>query len=555
MSEGDTPAAGETGVGTRRADVPHSRATSRIEDAASQTPVTSAASTSAAKRSATADRWIDATIAAISLSLAVSQFFVHRLMSGFDSGVYFGAASQVVAGHMPYRDFVLVQPPAIVVLLAPWALVGRLSTLTLGFTLARVCSAVVVAAVAVVIGRLLRPYGRAAALLGGVAVALSPTAVFEMTAVKLESYCLLLCLLGAVAVVRAEVATARRARQLVAVAGVVMGVALAVKLWALLLLVALAVGVWRVGRPLLWRFVAATVIGFSLVAGPFFLLAPSEFIRQVIIAQLTRRPNVLGAVSTVNRLSELMGLRNTPLALTRLEIYAVCAVAAGVVLAGLFLGGRRRVIDDYLLVASALTLTALLASKEFYNYYGYFWTPLMVGVIVSSVVRIARGVALKRQSTSGWSTQRRPTVAGRILGALLIAVAIPTSVVVEHHLIEVNAGASQSTLIDRYVPPGSCVIFDDAIQGIESNRLVSASSTCPVIVDSGGLSMAVGGRHPERSTTLDRVWRRDFLAAQYVVLAGLTPLGIPWTGTLYSWFVAHFHVVFNGLTYVIYRRD
>jgi len=51
------------------------------------------------------------------------------------------------------------------------------------------------------------------------------------------------------------------------------------------------------------------------------------------------------------------------------------------------------------------------------------------------------------------------------------------------------------------------------------------------------------------------LWRRDFLAAQYVVLAGLTPLGIPWSGTLYSWFVQHFHVVFNGINYVIFRHD
>jgi hypothetical protein len=151
--------------------------------------------------------------------------------------------------------------------------------------------------------------------------------------------------------------------------------------------------------------------------------------------------------------------------------------------------------------------------------------------------------------------RRVRTLWGRVAMVLLICGGVIASAYSSHRLIEVDAGANQPTLIDHYVPPGSCVIFDDAIQGILSNRLVSASSSCPVIVDGGGISMAVGGSHPLQSVALTRLWRRDFLDAHYVVLAGLTPLGIPWTGTLYAWFVQHFHVVFNGITYVIYQHD
>ena len=499
--------------------------------------------------------WIDVVVAVVSLSFAASQFITDRIMSAFDSGVYFGAASQFVAGHLPYRDFVFVQPPGALVLLSPWALIGQLTSTSIGFTLARGCSAVVVAALAVLISRLLRTYGAMAALVGGLAVALAPIAAFEMTAVKLEPYCLLLSLAGACAVMRAEHRDPRGASRLIASAGFALGVAGAVKLWALLIFVALAVCVWRIGRQFMVRFAAWAMGGFVVFAGPFFLFAPSQFITQVFTVQLFRSHNALGAVTTVNRLSQITGLRNTPLALNGVEIFMFYGVIAVLALLGLLLGGRRRLCDDFFLVASALTLVALLVSKEFYNYYGYFLVPLLVGQSVASVFQIKRGLIARRDSMSGPASPHLVTVTSRVVLVLLLGGAVIASAVGGHSLIEVDAGANQPTLIDHYIPSGSCVIFDDAIQGVLASRLVSASPSCPVIVDAGGLSMAVGGVHPLRSLALTQLWRRDFLAAQYVVLAGLTPLGIPWSGTLYSWFVQHFHVVFNGINYVIFRHD
>ena len=498
------------------------------------------------------DRWIDAAIVATCLVLAVAQFATNRIMSGFDSGVYFGAASQFVAGHLPYRDFVFVQPPGSLVLLSPWALIGHWTTLTTGFILARGFSAVVVSAVAVLVSRLLRPCGRRAALLGGLAVALAPTATFEMTAVKLEPYCLALALAGAYAIMAAQGRDESGVRRSVTLAGIALGVAGAVKLWALLIFIALAVCVWRLGRPLLVRFVAWSALGFTVVAGPFFIASPSNFVNQVIVAQLTRTHNAQGTVTLFNRLGQLTGLRNTPLALTNVELSILFGAIAAVALAAVFVGGPRRLVDDFFLVGGVLTMGALLASKEFYNYYGYFLAPFLVGLVITSLDRLTRALAARLVTAAGRSTVM---VARRVSTAVLIVALAGVGVVTGHHLIEVDAGVTLPTLIDNYVPSGSCVIFDDAIQGVLSNRLVSSSRSCPVIVDSGGLSMAVGGEHPLRSLALARVWRHDFLAAQYVVIAGFTPLGIPWTGTLYSWFLQQYHVVYNGFTYVIYRRN
>jgi len=499
--------------------------------------------------------WIDAAIVVVGVALAISQFLANRIMSAFDSGVYFGAASQFAAGHLPYRDFVFVQPPGALVLLWPWAFIGRWTSTSVGFELARAFMVVVVAAVAVLVSRLLRPHGRSAALVGGLAVAFAPTAAFEMTAVKLEPYCLLLGLAGAYGVIQAQGRDPRTTRRLIVAAGVALGVAGAVKLWALLLFLALVVCVWRIGRSLVLRFVAATGAGFALFAGPFFVLAPTQFINQVILAQLLRTHNAQGTVTLMNRLSQLTGLRNTPLALNGVEIFAFYGLILVVSVLGYFLGGPRSVSDDFFLIATALTMLALLASKEFYNYYGYFLAPLMVGQVVSSVSRVARAVRSRESAGRSASRARHRRTSLRLAAGLLIAAGLGAGAFSGSRLVQVDAGPNPPTLIDHYIPPGSCVIFDDAIQGILANRLVAASSSCPVIIDSGGLSMTVGGAHPFKSAALARVWRTDFLAVRYVVLAGLTPLGIPWTGALYSWFVAHFHVVFNGFTYVIFRHD
>ena len=54
--------------------------------------------------------------------------FIQSLYNGhlgsvveYDDGVYFGASINLVHGILPYKDFALVQPPLITILLAPFA--------------------------------------------------------------------------------------------------------------------------------------------------------------------------------------------------------------------------------------------------------------------------------------------------------------------------------------------------------------------------------------------------------------------------------------------------
>src|SRR6478752_6761463 len=86
---------------------------------------------------------------------------------GYDDGVYFGAAVALVDGVLPYRDFLLLHPPGIAILLSPFAVLGGATDDATGFALARIAfmaiGAINAGLVVLVAGR----YGRPAALLSG----------------------------------------------------------------------------------------------------------------------------------------------------------------------------------------------------------------------------------------------------------------------------------------------------------------------------------------------------------------------------------------------------
>ena len=74
----------------------------------------------------------------------------------YDDGVYYSAADGLLSGRLPYRDYLLLHPPGITLVLAPFAALGRLvgedpvglAAARLAFMLLGATSAVLVWAVA-----------------------------------------------------------------------------------------------------------------------------------------------------------------------------------------------------------------------------------------------------------------------------------------------------------------------------------------------------------------------------------------------------------------------
>ena len=82
-------------------------------------------------------------IVATALAFGVRLFILTRpgLLTGvaeYDDGVYLGAAIRLTEGTLPYRDFAFVQPPGILLLVTPVALVGRIFSTAAALGLSRV---------------------------------------------------------------------------------------------------------------------------------------------------------------------------------------------------------------------------------------------------------------------------------------------------------------------------------------------------------------------------------------------------------------------------------
>ena len=209
----------------------------------------------------------------------------------YDDGVYFAASIGFVHGLMPYRDFLLLHPPGIVLALAPFAALGRLVGDPTAFAAARIGWMVLGTANAVLVARILRPLGMRAAAFGALFYAIFYPAVYSDHTTELETLGTTLTLL-ALAVLAVP---KRHPWWLVSLGGAMLGAAAGVKIWGALPV--LVVAVWLavsadVRRGV--RVLLGGLVGATLVCLPFFVLAPRAMWRMVVLDQVGRPETTVG---------------------------------------------------------------------------------------------------------------------------------------------------------------------------------------------------------------------------------------------------------------------
>jgi alpha-1,2-mannosyltransferase len=451
--------------------------------------------------------------AAISAYLASQPHFligVHAFDgTGYDDGVYYGAADRFVHGVLPYRDFTFVQPPGAVVLFAPLGLLGRWIGSADALAVGRVLTLVVAALNAWLAAWVVRSRGLVAMAIAGLGMACFPLAVVADHSLNLEPYLIVFCLLAAVVGFSGgELASTRR----ILAAGVLLGVATDIKVWGAapaLALVLCALPRWRRSTVAL----AGWLAGLLVIALPFFAFAPSAFLHQVISAQLNRQSPV-DALSIAQRFGVMFGLDDQNSSSAHSAIGAVIAI---VLVASVCVGFWRwhRLISRlewFVLAAAGAMVGGLLAASQFYDHYAYAsaaFLALLVGVVVSRYLE---------------AMDRVPRRVGWAVGAVAI-VLVGVFVIPEDtsRVSSYMAGAQDiSPAIDAVVPAGSCVATDYPIYLIEANRFDTARSGCTDIVDPFGMFVATEGIQPPGFTpyppALITPWRSAFGNAQYVVL-------------------------------------
>ena len=147
--------------------------------------------TGRARRRLSPAGWAVAVATAVALGLRLYQLTRpgHFLgVTSYDDGVYVGAAIRLIDGVPPYRDFVLVQPPGVVLLMAPVAALGKLAGTAWAMGLGRLLTACAGAASVPLTGLLVRHRGLLAVVISCGIMALYPDAILASETVLQEPW-------------------------------------------------------------------------------------------------------------------------------------------------------------------------------------------------------------------------------------------------------------------------------------------------------------------------------------------------------------------------------
>jgi alpha-1,2-mannosyltransferase len=498
-----------------------------------------------------------AIVAATALALALRLFTLTRPgfltgISEYDDGVYLGAAIRLTQGALPYRDFSFVQPPGMLLLMTPAALVARATTTATALAFARLLTVLASTACVPLAGNLIRHRGTLATVVTCGILAVYPDDIAAAHTLLLEPWMNLCCLLAAnAAFSRGRLASPAR----LAWAGAALGFAGAVKFWAavpaaILLVLCLIVAERRGGRS--GAYLAGLAAGFILPVAPFALAAPGVFVRSTLLDQASR----VGTFIPLSlRLAHLTGLIDVLNSGGRLSLNAGAhSLFAGSMVASIF-----SVSAGWLPFAVTVIAVAAIAA-------GYVWSPRppshlewfsLATAVLAAVLVLSYSAFFYHYSAfvAPWLALAAGGAAGglggtarfrRVFGGAFTAVILGTAALQVSTVASLSVQSSAAA--GRVIPDGACVVTDETSLLISANRFAAARPGCPDIIDSlattlvlsHGVSIQAGAA---RSARLVSAWQSFLSRADYVWLSDGNTRRIPWTPELRSWFGEHFRPV------------
>ena len=453
-------------------------------------------------------------------------------VSEYDDGAYFGSAVRLVHGALPYRDFVMVQPPGFTLLASPLALLSRAIGTRDALATARLFMPLVAALNVVLVGMLVRHRGQLATLVAAGLMAVFPAELHATHTLLLEPLLDLFCLLGAVLIFQGE--RLRDGGKRLLLGGVAFGFAGTIKGWALIPVIVIVVLCLPQVRRRLVPVAGGIAIGFAIPTLPFAVLAPGSFYREVIATQL-RRIGGSGRVPAANRLGDLTGSSAlTPTSGASLALAIILLVGlAGVVVATLVWPRRRPTTFEWFVLGSMLAIGVLLLTPaEFYGHYAAFFAPFVAMVLGGSI-----GVL--------W---RRPTTAVALACAAVLIAALAANGL---RLVSGERGTELSQTVGAVIPAGACALSDSSAYLITTNRFVSTAPGCTnAVADPYGTTISYGGRTPAAVA----VWQHEIAGADYLVLYSIRNGRIPLVASLRAQIAHDFTLVRAGNLLVYIRH-
>lgn len=484
----------------------------------------------------------------------------------YDDGVYLGGAIRMLQGALPYHDFAFVQPPGILLLMTPVALIAKVTTTTHAMAAARLLTVLASTACVPMAGSLVRYRGTFVTLVTCGILAVYPDDITTAHTLILEPWMNLLCLLGVcLAFRRGHLASRRR----LVWAGVAIGFAGAVKYWAALPALVLLVfclaapgtgdarvaghaqGAQRARRA--GGYVLGMVAGFVIPVLPFALTAPSAFVRSTLFDQAARAGTYVPASLRLAHITGLIDVINTKGHFTLhagthsmfasggaaatstvsagwLPYFAVLLGVAVLAIGYIWEPRRPSPLEWFALATAALAVIAVLSYSAFFYHYPDFaapWLALAAGGAAGALARAFPGHIPVRNVAIG-------------------AVALVIIAVAAFQVREVSGLRAPDIYPDQaFIPVGACVVTDETSLAIAANRFTAWRPGCPDVMDALAQTLVLGNGVSVQggAAALPRVvagWHSILARAQYVWLSPTNARRIPWTPALSIWFTTHF---------------
>jgi alpha-1,2-mannosyltransferase len=479
----------------------------------------------------------------------------------YDDGPYFGSAVNLIHGYLPYRSFVLVQPPGITLLMVPSALLSKVTGTATAMATGRILTTLASSAGVVLVGLLLRHRGLLAVIVGCGIVAVYPDSVSTARTVLVEPWLVLFCLLGALALFDRDRLTSSGKRLFWG--GVAFGFAGCVEVWAIFPVIVLVVMLLpRVRRAAV--YVGGVAVGFLVPTLPFAALAPERFYQSLYVAQVAPRAGST-RVPLPARLSHMLGIINLPLpAHPRTVILAATAVLVILVLAMIVVAWRvlrqaPPALDWFALATTAVITVMFMWPDQFHYHFAAFLAPFFAMSIALPLSRLLQALS---QGTGQQAARDggRLWIPAAVLASLAIVVLALDQASSESHL-ELRL-APVPAAVEKIIPKGACVATDQVSYLLMANRFSPDEAACPHMLDglgsdlgfSNGLKPATGAG---KVAAVQAMWRDEFTHAQFVWLSYNAYRRVAWQGDpeLRAYFKANFVQVFkHGWHDTLYAR-
>jgi Glycosyltransferase family 87 len=469
----------------------------------------------------------------------------------YDDGPYFGSAVNLIHGFLPYRSFVLVQPPGITLLMVPSALLSKVTGTVTAMATGRILTTLASSAGVLLVGLLLRHRGLVAVIVGCGIVAVYPDSVSTARTILVEPWLVLFCLLGALALFDRDRLTSSRKRLFWG--GVAFGFAGCVEVWAIFPVIVLVVMLLpQIKRAAV--YVGGVAVGFLVPTLPFAALAPKRFYQSLYVAQVAPRAGST-RVPLPARLSHMLGISNLHLpAHPRVLILTATAVLVIVVAAMIAVAWRalRQApppLDWFALASTAVIVVMFMWPDQFHYHFAAFLAPFFAMSIALPLSRLLEALG---QGT-GWL----PATGGRQLwkpAAVVagLAILVLGMVQVSYELQLQLRLAPVAPAVEKIIPKGACVATDQVSYLLMANRFSPAQSNCPHMLDglgsdlgfSNGLKPSTGAG---KVAAVQAMWRDEFTHAQFIWLSYNSSRRVAWQGDpeLRAYFKANFVQVFK----------